>query len=86
VLFCPGIPGAGKTMIVSTVVDYLKDRFGDDDVGIAFVYYIHGRRYEQKPIDIYASILKQLVQVMATLPDAVSKLYDLHFGLQRCAN
>jgi hypothetical protein len=73
-------------MIVSTVVDYLKDRFGDDDVGIAFVYYIHGRRYEQKPIDIYASILKQLVQVMATLPDAVSKLYDLHFGLQRCAN
>ncbi|GFG15817.1 hypothetical protein IFM61392_09176 [Aspergillus lentulus] len=29
-LFCPGIPGAGKTIIMSIVVDHLYRRFGND--------------------------------------------------------
>ncbi|KAF5506983.1 hypothetical protein CGCA056_v013023 [Colletotrichum aenigma] len=36
-LFCPGIPGAGKTMLSSIVIDHLQDRFGQDPaVGIAY--------------------------------------------------
>src|SRR5216117_3237475 len=30
ILFCPGIPGAGKTMMASIVVDYLCDKFQND--------------------------------------------------------
>ncbi|RYP28170.1 hypothetical protein DL767_007318 [Monosporascus sp. MG133] len=38
-LFCPGIPGAGKTILTSIVVDELTCRFTDDEtVGIAYVY------------------------------------------------
>ncbi|RFU23916.1 hypothetical protein B7463_g12423, partial [Scytalidium lignicola] len=36
-LFCPGIPGAGKTMSVATVIDKLYDEFRDDSsIGIAY--------------------------------------------------
>ena len=30
ILFCPGIPGSGKTMIVSIVVDHLFKKFRND--------------------------------------------------------
>ena len=39
ILFCPGIPGAGKTITTSIVVDYLlKLHRNDGTVGIAFLY------------------------------------------------
>ncbi|MCJ1417968.1 hypothetical protein MMC32_004313, partial [Xylographa parallela] len=38
-LFCPGIPGAGKTILTSIVVDDLYKRYPPDDlVGICYVY------------------------------------------------
>ncbi|KAF5639627.1 ankyrin repeat [Fusarium sp. NRRL 52700] len=40
-LFCPGFPGAGKTILTSIVIDELTTRFRDDDtVGIAYIYVI----------------------------------------------
>jgi hypothetical protein len=36
-LFCPGIPGAGKTMVASIVVNHLKTSFPDDRTGTAFL-------------------------------------------------
>jgi hypothetical protein len=39
ILFCPGIPGAGKTIITAIVVDDLFKRFYNDAaVGIAYIY------------------------------------------------
>jgi hypothetical protein len=38
-LFCPGIPGAGKTMITSIVIDDLYTKFQNDaSVGMAYLY------------------------------------------------
>ncbi|CAG7985724.1 unnamed protein product [Penicillium nalgiovense] len=38
-LFCPGIPGAGKTILASIVIDELYDRFGSGgEVAIAYLY------------------------------------------------
>ena len=37
-LFCPGIPGAGKTIMSSIIVNYLYSKFdGDENVGIAYI-------------------------------------------------
>jgi hypothetical protein len=44
ILFCPEIPGAGKTMIASIIVDFLKISFSDGKTGIAFLYCIYKRR------------------------------------------
>ena len=38
-LFCPGIPGAGKTILTAIVIDDLYTRFQNDaSIGIAYLY------------------------------------------------
>jgi hypothetical protein len=78
-LFCPGIPGAGKTILTSIVVDDLNTRFlADQNVGIAYLYCNFRRRDEQSAEDLLASLLKQLTQEQSSLPDSVKALYDQH--------
>ena len=78
-LFCPGIPGAGKTIITSIVVDDLFIRFRNDaTVGIAYLYCNYQRQQEQKPIDLLTSLLKQLVQEQPLVPEIVKSLYECH--------
>jgi Cdc6-like AAA superfamily ATPase len=78
-LFCPGIPGAGKTIITSIVVEDLCIRFQNDaSVGIAYVYCNFRRHEEQKPEDLLASLLKQLIQGQPSMPENVKSLYERH--------
>ena len=78
-LFCPGIPGAGKTILTSIVIDYLERTFGNDhSIGIAYFYCNFRRQQEQSPLDILASLLKQLVQGQIHFPEFVKDLYDHH--------
>jgi len=37
-LFCPGIPGAGKTILVSIIIDHLQRISGGRGIGIAYLY------------------------------------------------
>lgn len=76
-LFCPGIPGAGKTILTSIIVEELNTRFySDQDIGIAYLYCNFRRKDEQKVQDLLASILKQLSEDRSSLPDSVKFLYD----------
>src|SRR5262245_27913083 len=60
-LFCPGIPGAGKTIITAIVVDHLLQRYQDEPtVGVAYIYFNFQRNDEQKLDDLLAALLKQL--------------------------
>ncbi|KAH8659428.1 hypothetical protein BGZ61DRAFT_433523, partial [Ilyonectria robusta] len=78
-LFCPGIPGAGKTILTSIVVDNLETRFRDDmSVGIAYVYCDFRRQDEQTAKELLASLLRQLVQCLPTFPESAKSLYDKH--------
>jgi Cdc6-like AAA superfamily ATPase len=81
-LFCPGIPGAGKTIITSIVVEYLWAKYQDDgSVGIAYLYCNFRQQQEQKPVDLLASILnilKQLTQRRLSVPENVTSLYNRH--------
>lgn len=78
-LFCPGIPGAGKTMMSSIVVDDLRNTFGDNDrIGIACLFCSYKSQNEQTSADLLASLLKQLVQELPVLPDVVKTLYERH--------
>ncbi|RDW68740.1 uncharacterized protein DSM5745_08500 [Aspergillus mulundensis] len=77
VLFCPGIPGAGKTIIASTVIDYLQRSFSDDtDIGLAYVY-LNYKRHEAQQLDqLLASLLRQLSETQSALPESVRELYN----------
>lgn len=82
-LFCPGMPGAGKTMIASIVIDHLYATYQTDPgVGIAYLYCNFRRQYEQKPVDLLASLLKRLVQGRPTLPNSTKYLYEYHKSKQ----
>ena len=78
-MFCPGIPGAGKTIITSIVVENLCSRFQNDTgIGIAYLYCNFRLQQKQKPEDLLASLLKQLVQGRPSVPENVKSLYERH--------
>jgi hypothetical protein len=78
-LFCPGIPGAGKTILTAIVVDDLTTRVSSDStIGVAYIYCNFQQQGTQKIDDLMASLLKQLAQGQSSLPGSVKDLYDQH--------
>ncbi|KAK3299913.1 ankyrin repeat-containing protein [Chaetomium fimeti] len=76
-LFCPGMPGSGKTMLASIVVNKLIADFrNNSDIGIAYLYCNWKDR--QNTEDLISSVLKQLAQGRSTLPQTLKSLHDRH--------
>jgi len=78
-LFCPGIPGAGKTVITSIIVEHLLTEFQNDiNIGIAYIYCNYKQQQEQKLVDLLKSLLKQLVQKQPSMLESIKSLYERH--------
>lgn len=78
-LFCPGIPGAGKIILTSIVIDCLEKKFqNDNSIGIAYLYCNFRRQHEQNPVNFLASLLKQLLQEQPSMPESMKSLYEFH--------
>jgi hypothetical protein len=78
-LFCPGIPGAGKTIISSIVVNDVYSRFPPStNVGVAFLYCNYKTGTRHFAVDLLSSILVQLAHREPSLPDHVRQLYNNH--------
>lgn len=77
VLFCHGIPGVGKTILSSIVVDDLQETFYTvKDVAICYFYCNYKRQDEQRLKDVIVSFLKQLSRAAAMLPECLKELFD----------
>ncbi|KAI9931980.1 hypothetical protein AWENTII_010289 [Aspergillus wentii] len=71
-LFCPGIPGAGKTILTSMVVEDLELRYQDvHSVGIAYLYCDFRRGHEQSVEGFMANILKQFACRLPSIPEDI---------------
>lgn len=79
-LFCPGIPGAGKTMVAAIAVDQLLDSAQNGAFGVAYVYCNYKSQADQDIVGILAAILKQLVQSRPSTLGPVEKLHQKHAG------
>ncbi|KAI9780621.1 MAG: hypothetical protein M1816_002782, partial [Peltula sp. TS41687] len=77
-LLCPGIPGAGKSVLASIVVDYLQRKFSADNVAILCIYCSYKERVEQTAESLIASLLKQLVQKQPVISDTNRTFYWDH--------
>jgi len=78
-IFCPGIPGAGKTIFTAIVIDDLINKFHSDlTIGIAYIYCNFRRKDEQKLDNLLACLIKQFSEVLPALPKAVRELYEQH--------
>ncbi|RKK19087.1 hypothetical protein BFJ67_g17603 [Fusarium oxysporum f. sp. cepae] len=68
VLFCPGLPGAGKTILVAVAICHLLDRYeNNNDVGIGYHYFDYKRQGVEDTRMILSSILNQLAQNVKVL-------------------
>ncbi|KAH8707190.1 ankyrin repeat domain-containing protein [Phaeosphaeriaceae sp. PMI808] len=77
-LFCPGIPGAGKTMVAAIAIDHLLKSVQSSSHGVAYVYCNYKAQEEQDTSRMLAAILKQLVQARLSLVEPVERLHEQH--------
>jgi hypothetical protein len=77
-LFCPGMPGAGKTMMAAMAIDHLSGTIQNDTNGVAYIYCNYKRRADQNTTVLLAAILRQLVQARRSIPEPVSRLHKHH--------
>jgi Cdc6-like AAA superfamily ATPase len=75
-LFCPGIPGAGKTMVAATAVEYLYRTASNDDVGIACLFCSYKAQIDQSAPNLFAAVLKQLVRFRPDIAAPVSRMHE----------
>lgn len=64
VLFCQGVPGAGKTRISSFVIEHLKrlsSTKSEPVQSVAYVYFNHREGHVQEAGDVLSSLLQQLL-------------------------
>lgn len=73
-LFCPGIPGAGKTMMAAVAVDHLRT-LSQTNIGIACVFCNYKAKFEHTLNSLLAALLKQLVKPRRDVAAPVEDFY-----------
>lgn len=79
-LFCPGIPGAGKTMIAAIAIDQLLNSAPNGGRGVAYVYCNYKSQKDQDTTGILAAMLKQLGQGQPSALGPIERLYQKYSG------
>ena len=75
-LFCPGIPGAGKTMMAAVAIDYLYRMPHSDNIGIAYLFCSYKAQVDQTAPNLLAAVLKQLIQGRPDIATPVMHMHD----------
>ncbi|KAJ7706814.1 ankyrin repeat-containing domain protein [Mycena rosella] len=76
-VWCRGMPGAGKTVLASMVVNHLRASLESRSVGVAVIYLNHQETEAQSIPNLLAGLWRQLV-VRKPISLAVSGLYEKH--------
>ncbi|KAK6977277.1 ANK-REP-region domain-containing protein [Favolaschia claudopus] len=79
VLWCSGIPGAGKTVLASLVVDHLTSAHTKNpEIGIACIYFNHKETQVQTLENLLAALWRQLVfkQPLGPASDLYAQLVE----------
>ncbi|OJJ01824.1 hypothetical protein ASPVEDRAFT_192125 [Aspergillus versicolor CBS 583.65] len=75
-LFCPGMPGAGKTMISTLAIDFLRREYQQDPmVAVCFLYFDYRIKYDNVT-ELLAIILRQLAAQKLPLAEPVRLLFE----------
>ncbi|KAJ6563653.1 ankyrin repeat-containing domain protein [Mycena vulgaris] len=77
ILWCPGMPGAGKTVLASIVVDNLRATLDSQNTGVAVLYLNHKETETQSPSNLLAGVWRQLV-LEKLISSAVHGIYEKH--------
>ncbi|EGO03310.1 hypothetical protein SERLA73DRAFT_149665 [Serpula lacrymans var. lacrymans S7.3] len=75
-MWCPGIPGTGKTVLASYIINFLTEKYNTPDVAVAYIYCNYKEQSTQTVYDLVASLLKQLVQDHSSTFTRVASQYQ----------
>ncbi|CAI7618979.1 unnamed protein product [Penicillium glandicola] len=76
-LFCPGIPGAGKTVMASIVVEFLNSTFHKNpEVSVMYLFCSHQSTHTQTTLDLLLSLLRQLAFKDSAILPNIAVLYN----------
>ncbi|MCJ1262568.1 hypothetical protein MMC22_002438 [Lobaria immixta] len=78
ILWCPGIPGAGKTFLASIVADRLQKVYQSQNAVVLMIYCNYNDSSNQSTGDFIASLLKQIIQTQPILSGNIEELYQAH--------
>ncbi|KAL8689137.1 MAG: hypothetical protein Q9218_005122 [Villophora microphyllina] len=78
ILWCHGIPGAGKTVLASVVVENLMQTVVGKDHAFAFIYCNYKERAQQTYNNLVSSLIRQLIEREGKLPNDLGQLYHRH--------
>lgn len=66
-------------MLASIAIEHLDDTFGSQhDTGVAYIYCDYKNGNEQRPLNLLASLLKQLLIQRSSIPEHIQELYHQH--------
>jgi len=77
-LFCPGMPGAGKTIMAALVIDHLLRSKHEAERPVVFIYCSYTRRSEQSIEHMLLSLLRQLVDIQEEIHPTLKDFYTAH--------
>ena len=75
-LWCPGIPGAGKTVTSSIIISHLQSTFKDDNIAVTCLFCNYRDRAAQSAETFMANLLKQIIQQQCTISPGLKHLYE----------
>ena len=75
-LWCPGIPGAGKTVTSSIIIDRLQSEYKDKNVAVTCLFCNYRDRAAQSAEIFMANLLKQVIQQKRAVSPELRDLYN----------
>ncbi|CAH0050248.1 unnamed protein product [Clonostachys solani] len=75
-LFCYGSPGAGKTIMATTVIDHLERTRKSSTTPVTYIYCSYTDGISQTPSTLISAVLQQLLQSRESVPPAVLEVYE----------
>ncbi|KAG4428800.1 hypothetical protein IFR05_015719 [Cadophora sp. M221] len=80
------IPGAGKTVLTSTLINYLKHEYQSSEVGLAYFFCDYKDPMKQDPSTVLRTLLNQLSSQNMVVYENVQKFYKDQYKDDRVAN
>ena len=75
-LWCSGIPGAGKTVTSSMIIDYLESEHRKANVAVTCLFCNYRDRAAQSAEIFMAALLKQVIQQRRNVSSELKHIYD----------
>ncbi|KAL5336660.1 hypothetical protein BJX70DRAFT_273667 [Aspergillus crustosus] len=84
ILWCYGMQGAGKTVLLSTIIDGLRHQFPGKNTSVIFYYFDYKDHSRQTIAHFLKSLLRQTLDQISNLPKRIVEVHS-KLGGQQCS-